>query len=107
MSDQTDQPLLTSDDLTEEQRAWMPASSEELAGQWPMAHEIENWDGIPVFYALEEWDWRSVALAARAFPNVRVELRNPWLLAVPLDRRDGHRPLDAELPHSSDDQPVT
>ncbi|MEZ0494633.1 hypothetical protein AB2L28_20545 [Kineococcus sp. TBRC 1896] len=80
------QPLLTSDDLTEEQLAWAPASAEELAGQWPMARKIEMWDGDPMFYALEEWDWRSVALAARTFPGVRVELLDPWHLAVRLSR---------------------
>jgi hypothetical protein len=82
--EQPEQPLLTSDDLTEEQRAWQPANDLDAVQTWPTVHKVENWDGVLRYYAVEEWDWRSVAMAARTFPGVRVELLDPWHLAVPL-----------------------
>jgi hypothetical protein len=75
--------MLTSDELTVEQRAWEPATPTEAVRQWPFSPKIEMWDGCMVFYPFEgDWDWRSVAVAARAFPSSRVVLRDSGLLEV-------------------------
>ncbi|MCI2237608.1 hypothetical protein MO973_16435 [Paenibacillus sp. TRM 82003] len=75
---------MTDEDLTDEQRSWQPADSVEAVAQWPNASKVENWSGVLVFYAPEEWDWRSVALAARTYPGRRVELADAGQLTVDL-----------------------
>ncbi|GAA4971698.1 hypothetical protein [Kineococcus glutinatus] len=78
--------LLTSEDLTDEQRAWAPANLREAMQQWPFSWRCEAYDGALQFSGEppegEGWDWRSVAAAVRAYPGARVELRNPGWLSV-------------------------
>lgn len=75
----------TDADLTDAQRAWVPTGCWEAYMQWPAAWKIEIGDGALEFNdggGGEGWDWRSVAMAARAFPGWRIVLRSPWLLAA-------------------------
>ena len=85
-------PLMTGDDLTDEQRGWLPASLDDVWEQWPAVWKTEMWDGAIQLSSGGDppWDWRSVAMAARAYPGWRVELVNPYRLAVvPPWRRAG------------------
>lgn len=75
--------MLTERDLTAEQRAWAPADEAEAATQWPVAHKTEYYDRELVFSpGAESWDWRSVALAARAYPGWTITLEDSGILTA-------------------------
>ena len=80
-----DPPALTPEDLDDEQRAWVPDGSWSAYEQWPKARKIELIEGSLWFTGgAADWDWRSVALAARAYPGWRVALESPgWLTVTP------------------------
>jgi hypothetical protein len=79
----TDPEILTEQDLSDEQRAWMPASGWEAYGQWPACRKAEVVDDALAFYAgASSWDYRSVAVAARAYPGWRIQLWGSHLLVV-------------------------
>ena len=62
-----------------------PASERGMAlGINQVAALAGSFIGLVAGGLLSEWDWRSGALAARTFPRARVELLDPWHLAVPL-----------------------
>jgi hypothetical protein len=77
-------PLLTDAELTDEQRAWVPASFTEAWEVWPNGWRIEVLDGVIIYTngAGPDWDWKSVAMAARCYPGWRVELIDLGVLTV-------------------------
>jgi len=80
----------TDAELSDLQRRWTPDTAGEAYAQWPAAGKIElAGDAIDFLSDNGGWDWRSVAMAARAFPGWRIELRGPGHLAVrqPEERR--------------------
>jgi hypothetical protein len=83
---------MTDNDLSEEQRNWVPASEAEAIPCWPYCHKAEAYGGELVFLPGwdEPWDWRSVALAARAYPGWTVTLEDEGpLLVRPPERQPG------------------
>lgn len=77
-----DVPLCDAD-LSPEQRAWAPESLEEAAQCWPVGWKVEVYaGGVHYTNGDDSWDWRSVALAARAYPGWRVELHSGARLSV-------------------------
>jgi hypothetical protein len=103
---------ITTDDLTPEQRAWVP-TAEEATSCWPHAWKVEVWDGAGVFYDYEgTWDWRSVALASRTYPGWWVVLDHPGRLTVHPSKEAGmkaaakHRTMEAKYAddHEDDDE---
>lgn len=76
--------LMDGASLTDEQREWVPTSAEEATTQWPTIGRVEIWEGQLLYRAAggAHSDWRSVAMAARAFPGAVIELREEMALAV-------------------------
>lgn len=76
--------LMDSASLTDDQRGWLPTTAEEATTQWPTIRHVEIWEGQLLYWAASgaEWDWRSVAMAARTFPGALIELRQEVALAV-------------------------
>lgn len=102
-------PLVRDGDLSDEQRAWMPPTAWDAYGQWPCASKVELADGLEFLTYAGGWDWRSVALAARAYPGWRVELRGEGFLTITPPR--GQNPTDATVairgPHTPPAAPAT
>ncbi|WP_444663595.1 hypothetical protein ACT17Q_15645 [Cellulomonas sp. CW35] len=80
-------------DLSDEQRTWMPPTAWDAYGQWPCASKVELADRLEFLTDAGGWDWRSVAVAARAYPEWRVELRGEGFLTITPPR--GQDPTDA------------
>lgn len=80
--------------LSDEQRRWTPTTLAEAYGCWPAVWKVEMFDGALQFSSAGDpkWDWRSVAMAARAYPGWRIALHDGFLLsAVPPEREAGTR----------------
>ena len=82
-------PLVRDGDLSKEQRAWMPTTAWDAYGQWPCASTAELADRLEFLTDAGGWDWRSVAMAARAYPGWRVELRGEGFLTITPPRDQG------------------
>ncbi|WP_448062651.1 hypothetical protein [Cellulomonas hominis] len=69
-------------DLTAEQLAWVPETPGEAYGQWPAGTKVEMYG--PIVFTNDagdaNWDSRSLALAARAYPGWLVKLEPPGVL---------------------------
>lgn len=63
---------------------WVPADETEAMNCWPFLHKAEAYGGELVFSPAggEPWDWRSVCLAARAYPGWRVTLEEEGVLTA-------------------------
>jgi hypothetical protein len=78
--------VVDSRDLSLQQRAWIPGNAAESAREWPHADRIEVWANTIMFENRwhRPWSWRSVAMAARTYPNRPVRLVGHYL-QVPLE----------------------
>ncbi|RHA43781.1 hypothetical protein [Cellulomonas rhizosphaerae] len=85
-------PIMTDLDLTEEQRRWIVTDADTAHTQWPSAWKVERSPDAIWFTngAVNDggWDWRSVSIAARAFPSWRVELWSPAYLTLTAPPRE-------------------
>lgn len=85
-------------DLTLQQRAWVPDEEAWGAWEWPHADRVEVWEGVMMFENRFQlpWTWRSVAIAARAYPDRRVRLVGSYLQVPYLSvaRANGDTTLD-------------
>jgi len=74
--------VLTLDDLAPDQLSWVPSSSWDAYSQWPCGTRVEHGES-PSFRNDSEdaaWDWRSLVIAARAYPGWSIELEPPGYL---------------------------
>ncbi len=64
----------TDEDLSPQQRSWVPRDPHEIFNTWPNDWKMEIWDGAPQFLNGSDppWDWRAVAVASRAYPECRI-----------------------------------
>lgn len=68
--------------LSLQERSWLPQTPREMGAEWPNATKVEAWAGF-FTYQLDtgqDWTWRSVALAWRAFHDRPVRLVGNMLL---------------------------
>ncbi|GCE75641.1 hypothetical protein [Cellulomonas biazotea] len=98
-------PLVRDVDLSDQQRAWMPATAWDAFGQWPCASKVELADRLEFLTHAGGWDWRSVATAARAYPGWRVELQGDGFLTIAPPQ--GQDPTDATATASGARTPPT